>query len=238
MKLADRMKAYESPAHHHLIRRVPVMVRVDGRAFHTFTGYLNKPFDDNFMQAMVQAAYDVASDMQGFRVAYVQSDEVTFCMIDYEQLETMGWFAYDLSKIVSITASMMSVAFNKHFGPSPTKHLPVFDGRAFNLPHNEVVNAFLWRARDWNRNSVHMLAREHFSPKELHGVKQWQVLTMLEATGNSWENMLSKRQKNGTFIYYAGGELVVTSEVLPTFKDINFHIGHLFDYPEYIRGDS
>jgi hypothetical protein len=44
--LGDRMKAYESLEADHLIdAEVPLVVRLDGRAFSTFTRGMNKPFD-------------------------------------------------------------------------------------------------------------------------------------------------------------------------------------------------
>src|SRR3990167_9420441 len=113
--LADRIKRYEKTFSHSTVKRMPVMIRVDGRAFHTFTRSFKKPFDDWFMSSMVLAATEVAKDIQGFKCAYIQSDEVSFCLTDYDTIETEGWFDYDLSKMVSISAALMSVYFNTIF---------------------------------------------------------------------------------------------------------------------------
>ncbi len=109
--LGDRIKSYEKVFSPSLLKKVPVIIRVDGKAFHTFTKGCEKPFDKRFINCMVAAAVDVAKNMQGFKIGYIQSDEVTFCLTDYDNLDTEGWFDYDLSKIVSISASLMSVRF-------------------------------------------------------------------------------------------------------------------------------
>lgn len=166
MSLADRIKRYEKTFSFQTMNRMPVMIRVDGRAFHTFTKGMNKPFDKSLINAMVFAACDVAKEMQGFKVGYVQSDEATFCLTDYDRLESQGWFDYDLAKMVSISAALMSVAFNYDFiKPQHDDQRAFFDSRAFSVPVDDVVNAFLWRARDWERNSLQMYARSFFSHK-------------------------------------------------------------------------
>ena len=111
MNLGDRIKRYESVSHGVATARTPVLLRVDGRAFHTYTKGMERPFDSKLTDAMVAAAKTVAADMQGFKLAYIQSDEATFCITDYDSIETQGWFDYDLSKIVSISASLMSVSY-------------------------------------------------------------------------------------------------------------------------------
>jgi tRNA(His) guanylyltransferase len=131
MKLGDRIKRYEAVSHYTATGRTPLMIRVDGRAFHTFTRSMDRPFDQNLIDAMVNAARDVAAEMQGFKAAYIQSDEVTFCVTDYDRIESQGWFDYDLMKVVSISAALMAVRFIRHLGTAKT---PVFDGRAFSVP--------------------------------------------------------------------------------------------------------
>lgn len=206
------------------------MIRVDGRAFHTFTRNLARPFDTDFMEAMVQSALDVAKDMQGFKAGYVQSDEATFCLTDYDTVETQGWFDYDLSKMVSLSASMMSVAFNVNFANIRGTR-PVFDSRAFTIPVDDVVNAFLWRAKDWERNSVQMYARSFFSHKELHKKNRHDIHEMLHGIGTNWAIDLTLREKNGTFLVLDNGKIKTRVDIKPTYQDINETIGHLF-YPE------
>jgi len=224
--LGDRMKRYEQTFHHTLLRRMPVMIRVDGKAFHTFTRGLNKPFDNKFIYAMTNAAILSASNMQGFKAGYIQSDEATFCITDYDNLDTQGWFDYDLSKIVSISASMMTAEFNWLWNMDT---LAFFDSRAFNVPPNEVINCFLWRAKDWERNSIQMYARAHFTHGQLHCKSQSDIHEMLHGIGKNWTTDLSDTERNGTFIFNQGGIITGRSDILPTYQAINEAIGYLFE---------
>lgn len=55
--LGDRMKNnYKNISRYYLTRRMPVIVRMDGCHFHTFTKGFKKPFDEilvNTMQSML-----------------------------------------------------------------------------------------------------------------------------------------------------------------------------------------
>lgn len=203
--LAERMKRYEQALSPHLTRRVPVIVRVDGRAFHGLR--LDKPFDHRFMESMVEATRTVQSNMQGCRIAYTQSDEATFVLTDTRRLDTEPWFGYDMQKVVSIAAAAMTSAFNGDFHLASRAH---FDARAFNLPEDEVANCLLWRARDWMRNSVQMMACARFSPRQLHGKKVPDMLAMLGDAGDPWEAR-SDAERHGVFV--VDGEGVALPEI-------------------------
>ena len=221
MSLGDRIKKYEGVSRHFLCRRMPVMVRVDGRAFHTLTRRFNSPFDDAFMDAMTYAARMVAKDMQGFKAAYVQSDEATFLMTDYDDVNTQGWFDYNLSKIVSLSASIMSVNFNAALEESRSHlHTAHFDSRAFNVPRDDVGNAFLWRMQDWERNSLQMYCQSLFSHKQLHGKNKRHMHDMLHDVGKNWTTDLTDRQRNGTWILRENDTVVARSHVLPLYKSL------------------
>ena len=217
--LGDRIKRYENVFHYSLTRRTPLMIRVDGRAFHTFTKGCNRPFDQNIMQAMVSSANTLAEEMQGFKVAYIQSDEATFLLTDYDRLETQSWFDYDLSKVVSISASVMSVNFN-HFVKNVGNPV-VFDSRAFSVPENDVANAFVWRAKDWERNSLQMYCRSYFSHKELHQKNREDMHDMLHSIGKNWTTDLSNREKNGTFLINTEYGIDVRDNILPNYDSIS-----------------
>lgn len=213
--LGDRIKRYESVSKPLLTRRSPLMVRIDGKAFHTFTRACNKPFDNILIKAMVYAATKTAEQMQGFKLAYIQSDEATFMLTDYETLETGAWFDYELNKVVSITASLFTAHFNyfweNQFSKDPADEnyrerplaLALFDARAFNVPVEDWPNVFIWRQRDWERNSIQMLARSQYSPKELDRKKVPDLHEMLYQKGINWAN-LDPQLKNGTFILKDG----------------------------------
>ncbi len=225
MTLGDRIKRYEAVSHFTATARTPLMIRVDGRAFHTYTRGMERPFDPRLTEAMVEAARYVASEMQGFKAAYIQSDEATFCVTDYDRVESQGWFDYDLMKVVSISAALMTARFNQHMGDGKT---PVFDARAFSVPASDVVNAFLWRAKDWERNSLQMYARAHFSHQQLHGKKRQAVHDMLHGIGRNWTTELSPQQKNGTFLIQGEDGITERHDIRPTNSDIHAAIGRLF----------
>ena len=231
MKLADRIKKYEKTFCYSALKRMPLIIRVDGRAFHTFTKSLHKPFDRNLMDAMVKSALYVAKDMQGFKAAYIQSDEATFCLTDYDTFETEGWFDYELPKVISISAAMMSVAFNKFYR---TDKMPVFDSRAFTVPKEEVCNVLVWRAKDWERNSLQMYSRSFFSHRELHGKKRDDMHEMLHSIGKSWTIDLSDREKNGTFLLNTENGIVVRSDILPVYESINKATRHYWNTEDAI----
>lgn len=232
--LGDRIKNYENVSRNYFVKRMPVAVRVDGRAFHSVTKNCQKPFDNKLIQAMVYAAHQVAQDMQGFKIGYVQSDEATFIMTDYENLETQGWFDYNLNKIVSLSASMMTYHFDKkwHWLNSydiqrsfvtivPNLPAAYFDSRAFNIPKEEVANLLLWRAKDWERNSISMYARAFFSHKQLINKSRADMHEMLHSIGKNWTTDLDDRVKNGTFLVKTKDGIEEKTNIIPTFAEIN-----------------
>lgn len=222
--LGDRMKRYESIAKNSAMPNMPLVIRVDGKAFHTFTRHCEKPFDHFLQDAMISAAAYTAKNMQGFKAGYVQSDEATFVLTDYDTHETQGWFDYKLPKMISISAAMMSVAFVAAISetkPEYVNHanLPVFDSRAFNVPRSEVINALLWRAIDWKRNSVQMLAQSMFSHKQLHGKNQAALKEMTAIEGIDWDG-LPGVDKYGAFLVKDEFGITVKTTVEPTYDYI------------------
>lgn len=203
------MKAnYEDRARFYLMRRTPVIVRVDGKAFHSFTRGFDKPFDMAFIAAMRSAALRVLKEASGAQAAYVQSDEASFLLTDYQTVDTQAWFDYNKAKVESVAASVMTAAFNDDIRSekgNSVKSLAFFDARAFNLPREEVVNYFLWRARDWARNSLSMYCQAFFSHKELQGKNAEQQHEMLHGIGKNWATDNPAMVKNGTFIVRATG---------------------------------
>jgi tRNA(His) 5'-end guanylyltransferase len=215
------MKRAEAVTRLSLMNRTPVIVRVDARAFHSWTRGAEKPFDSGISQAMYQSTVELADEAQGCKLAYVQSDEVSLLLTDFDSLETQPWFGNDLQKIVSISASTMTAAFNHYrysAGVIHTTKRATFDARAFNLPMDEVANYFLWRAKDWRRNSILGLARAHFSAKQLHGVNQSAALEMLSAIGVEWDS-LAPNLRFGSFYLPRWNEC--QDDVPPFYAGIN-----------------
>lgn len=188
--LGDRMKGhYENRTRYLLPRRTFTVIRVDGKAFHTLTQGCERPFDTNLMATMDATAKAMCEGIQGARLAFVQSDEISVILTDFETPTTDAWFDGNTQKIASISASIATGAFNqerllrlagdwqvKGFGTySPLQQLAAlqlahFDSRVFTIPdRDEVLNYLLWRQQDATRNSIQMVAQAHFSAKELHG---------------------------------------------------------------------
>lgn len=214
--IGDRMKAnYENRSRHELVRRMPVIIRVDGKAFHTFTRNFERPFSQRIIDAMVKGALAVAEEAQGFKLGYVQSDEASFFLTDYDDFSTQGWFNYVKSKVETIAASVMTATFNDALQAGRLAH---FDARAFNLPREEVANYFLWRAMDWARNSVTMYCGAFYSPKQMHAQGKADQHEMLHAVGKNWATDLSDQRRNGTFILRDG---TLRTDVLPTYAAVS-----------------
>lgn len=226
MNLGDRMKHYEKTFENYLTPRTPVIIRVDGRAFHTFTRNCEKPFDKRLMESMVLAGMDLFSNIQGAKLGYVQSDEISIFLSDYDSFETQAWFGYSINKIVSISSSITTSSFNKRFSG---ENIATFDSRAFNIPKEDVINYFLWRAKDWKRNSIMMYARSFFSHKELTNKNTLNVMDMLENIGKSWNKDLTPMEKNGTFIF-RGDEsrfVISLSGAYPSYDSLDSMFGYL-----------
>lgn len=204
--LGDRMKLYEDSWQFTLPPRQPIIIRVDGKAFHTFTRNIEKPFSEAFIDAMKHAAWRLCEEIQNTQLAYVQSDEISVLMTPYKTYNTDPWFGNNIQKIASVSAAITTMAFYKHIKGWADHANPVFDGRAFMLPKDEVVNYFIWRQRDWERNSVQMFARSHFSHKQLdkRSCDNMKELLRLKA-GVDWER-LPLHLKHGTFIRKVGTE--------------------------------
>jgi len=223
--LGDRMKNYENISRKYLIKRIPVIIRVDGRTFSSYTHGCTKPFDQHIMNAMSNSAINVANGMQGFKAAYIQSDEASFLITDYDSIHSQGWFGYNHSKIISISASLMTAYFNKSMELSntygwSTSRVALFDSRAFNIPREEVVNYFLFRSQDWHRNSVQMYARSVFSHNELKNKNQIDMLSMLSDKGYDWKEDLTDREKNGTFILRTLYGMKIVHNIRPNYAKI------------------
>lgn len=176
-ELGDRMKdQYEDRTRIMLPRRTYTILRIDGRAFHTYTRSMEKPFDYGLIADMCNAAIECCSDFQGCKFAYQQSDEVSFLLTDFETTKTEAWFDNNLQKICSVGAS----SFTRNFNSSRA----MFDARAFTIADPaEVENYFIWRQSDATRNSIQMAAQANFSPKQLHGKGRSDMNEMLFSIG-------------------------------------------------------
>lgn len=187
--LGDRMKAsYEHRTRTYLPRRTYTIVRVDGKAFHSYCRGLARPFDATFAEDMDLTAKALCEEMQGACLAFVQSDEISVLLTDFGKDDTEAWFDGNLQKIVSIAASCATATLNQ-LRYHDVQKLAMFDARAFTIPDPvEVENYFIWRQQDATRNSISMAAQAKFSPKELHGQDSGAMQEMLFAKGINWND--------------------------------------------------
>jgi len=227
--LGNRMKTYEATTQSKLLRRTPVIIRVDGKAFHTWTKKIKpsidptlneSPFSKVMHDLMVSTALSMCSQMQNAELAYTQSDEISILLRDWDKHETEQWFDAKIQKIVSVSAAMAATYFNYYLQrlpiwpqtdyddkgcldplPSWIGDIPLFDSRVFNLPMEEVTNYFIWRQQDASRNSVQMLGRYYFSAKQMHGKSNNDVQDMLMELEKpvNWNN-IATWMKRGTCI--------------------------------------
>ena len=199
MDLDVRMKLYEEAARTTFPRRLPLIVRVDGKAFSKYTAMLpGKPFDRNFISVMESVAIALCTEIQGAELAYAQSDEVSVLVHGYKKFDSQPYFGNQLQKIVSVSAAIASATFTAnswrmfkiHYPPTIDDIVPAyFDARAFVLPEAEVTNYFIFRQNDAIRNSVQMWTRSMFSHKECHGKSVAEMKVMCESIGKPWEDL-------------------------------------------------
>jgi tRNA(His) guanylyltransferase len=203
-ELGSRMKEqYEFRTRYCLPRRTYVIIRVDGKAFHTYTRACAKPFDQGLMAAMDRAAIHMCQNIEGAKFAYTQSDEISILLTDFASDLTQMWFDGNVQKICSVSASLATAGFNGsnfaiEYGGSIDPAL--FDSRVFTIPDpTEVYNYFVWRQKDAIRNSIQMLAQAYFSCKQLHKKGSGELLGMLMEQGINW-NDCPDGFKRGRFI--------------------------------------
>lgn len=201
-ELGARMKEnYESRSRFLLPRRTYTIIRVDGKAFHTYTRGCEKPFDFALMEAMDQTAAHLCRNIQGTVFAYTQSDEISVLLTDFETDQTDAWFNGNVQKMASISASLATAAFNAHAqskGPRPDP--AYFDSRVFTIPDpTEVYNYFVWRQQDASRNSIQMAAQACYGQRELQEKSCDELQEMLFQKGINWNNYPT-RAKRGCFI--------------------------------------
>ena len=237
--LANRMKTfYEQIPKTKLTRRTPVICRIDGKAFHTYTRGFQKPFDEVLIKTMQETTKYLCENVQGCVLGYTQSDEISLVLVDYKRFETSAWFDYEIQKMCSIAASMATMAFNKFFENNVDDYRfskwdgvskyeegteeyiktllkavekgAMFDARVFNIPKEEVTNCIYWRQLDASRNSIQMVGQANFSHKELQNKSCNDIQDMLMLQKNINWNDFPTYQKRSTCV--VRNKIVVESD--------------------------
>lgn len=196
--LSERMKSVEADWSTTMGEGGYTVVRVDGKAFHTYTKGFLRPFDYQFMKAMDAAAEALMKEISGSILAYTQSDEITVVSSDLAKDNTQPWFGGKQQKIVSVSAAIASVTLTREL---PYKPPALFDARAFFLEEEQdVALNLIWRQRDAIRNSVQSMAQSLYTHGELKGKNISEQKEMILAKGKSWED-LNNYYKNGRLTF-------------------------------------
>lgn len=242
-ELGERMKKfYEQIPQTRLMRRTPVAIRIDGKAFHSFTRGFQRPYDRILRDAMNNTMKYLCENIQGCVLGYCQSDEITLILIDYKKLNSDAWFGYEVQKMCSVSASMATMAFNQEFvrivnkwiwgrkqsgneinldlvdAYSDKMNKAMFDARCFNIPREEVANLIYWRQLDAQRNSIQLAGQNYFSHSQLHGksCNKIQDMLFLEKSIN-WNDYPAVFKRGACCIKINGIGWVLDLEI-PLFK--------------------
>ena len=251
--LGKRMKEfYEQVPKTRLVRRMPVMIRIDGKAFHTFTRGFQKPFDDILIKSMQETMKYLCENIQGCVFGYTQSDEITLVLVDYKKLTSSAWFDYRVDKLCSISASMATMAFNKAFSFNMFKVAgldntlletyrkasekgAMFDSRCFNVPKEEVTNFVYWRQLDATRNSIQMVGQANFSHKQLQGKSCNMIQDMLfTEKGINWNDLPVVKKRGSACIKDSEGHWFIDENmpILKTTDEVDYrcYVDKLIDF--------
>lgn len=203
--LGDRMKKnYEQPYQFYLTRRTPVIIRLDMNAGHHFTEEMNRPFDTIFVESMHNTCIALSEQIMNVEFAYTQSDEINLLLVDYRKLSSGQWLDGNIQKIVSISASIATIEFNRAYTHAILNHKELaneeiekytvkinkmsFDSRVFNIPDSEVVNYFIWRQTDCAKNSVQAAGQYYFNQNQLQNLNNNMIQEKLRSIGINWAN--------------------------------------------------
>lgn len=236
---------YEDRTRIKLPRRTFTIIRVDGKAFHTYTKSLERPFDAGLIQDMNETAVYLCQNIQGAKLAYVQSDEISIIVTDFDDLGTHAWFDNNLQKMASVAASMATAKFNQLRMARSTWEgsdiegmldhddiqnfkLAMFDARVFQIPFiDEVVNYLIWRQVDAVRNSISSVAQSMYSHRELNGKNTNDMQEMIFQKGTNWNDYDPRLKRGGVItkvkVVRTNGDITYTRNrwelvELPTFS--------------------
>ena len=241
LSLGDRMKKYEDVSRFYLTPKQPAIVRVDGRAFHTYTKqkWCKKPYSDILIRAFQRTTLKVCEETMNVCFAFHQSDEVSFLLKDYERKEQQQLFGGNIQKIATTFASKFTAHFNQimidELRPDYNDEYPAlgeFDARVFTAPLHEATNYFIWRQQDWIKNSITQYSMSFFSDKQLHNKNSDEKKKMIIEKGEKAWDDLENHLKYGTFFRKEKVELKLNEVSEDQRKYINKT--ELVEIPEYV----
>lgn len=233
--LGNRIKSYEAASSTVLTPRIPVIIRLDGCHFHSYTRGCSKPFDLKFNHVMNLTAIKLCEEIQGAQIAYIQSDEISILVHGYKRFNSSSWFDNQVQKMVSVSASIAGATFTANSGlifDDKQIRPAYFDSRVFVVPESDVCNAFIWRQQDCVRNSIQMLARSLYSHSECNNKNCSDLQEMCFLKGYNWNNLPTELKQGRCVIkeiYNIGTDNTIRSRwvvdrEIPDFKDPRAYI--------------
>lgn len=210
-----------------------MIIRVDGKAFHTYASKCEKPFDRALTYVMDQVALKLCNEIQGAELGYVQSDEVSVLVHSYKRFTSSSWFDNQVQKMVSVAAGIASSTFTRdswriwmdksspNAPPEVSDCRPaVFDARAFVLPEDEVCNYFVWRQQDATRNSVQMVARSLYSHKQCNEKNRSELQEMIFQKGQNWDAVETRWKRGRGIVKDATSGAFIVDNEIPIFTTV------------------
>lgn len=227
--LGDRLKIQEQvEASRRADPKKPLMCRLDGKAFHTFTKGLKRPYDTRLNDLMVDTTKFLVKSTNA-KLGYTQSDEITLCWWN-EDGSDVSQYMFDgkFQKLTSVLASLAGSFFSKELAariPEKADAIPCFDARVWNVEDkHEVYLNFLWRQDDAIKNSISMAAQALFSHVALHGVSSERKKEMLREVSRPWEDE-PLFFKMGSFVKRVVRNVELTGDQLAKIPEQHRHIG-------------
>jgi tRNA(His) guanylyltransferase len=232
--LGDRMKFYEKRYALTFMPTVPIVCRIDGRSFHTFTKGMTRPYDGRLSDLFIETTKFLVEETNA-RCGYTQSDEITLAWYA-EDFDTEIFFGAKMAKLISVVCSLATAYFNRRlmfFCPEKAQELAIFDNRVYEVPTTlEATNVFIWREQDAIRNSVQMAARTFFSHNECMNKNCKSLLAMLEEKGINWAEY-PRFFKRGTYVRRKSVERSFTPEELLRLPEK--HLAHKYPNMKIVR---
>lgn len=224
--LGNRLKVkYERATQQHVQQRTHLIIRLDGKAFHTFTRKAEKPHDLRLSVTFNVAVSKLCKSIDGAKFAYLQSDEVSILVTDFATKNTSMWLDGNVQKICSISSSILTAEFNNYLKTNTSFEntaLAYFDSRVFTISDPvEVYNYFVWRQQDCTRNSINSMAQTLYSHKQLQGKNCNELQELIFQKGTNW-NDLSTEFKRGKIIKKEEGKGWSVDLEIPIFTQSDY----------------
>lgn len=231
--LGDRMKDLEHRTKSALPRRCYTLIRLDGKSFHTYTKHCERPFDKAFRRAMQETARLLCAGIQGAKLAYTQSDEITILLTDFDSIHTEAWFDGEVQKIVSISASMATAFFAHEHNQG--HGLALFDSRVWTTSDPwEAYNAFVWRQQDATRNAIQMVARSLASHGECHHKDQRELQELIHGRGQNFNDFPTDCKRGAFIVKTESGHWEVDREPPILTQDRAYFFSKVPSIPQFV----